>query len=326
MAAALFAASHAGATPKPACAGPLAEWPVHLEAGLPVTPGSINGAAVGVMIDTGAAATVVTPAAARRLGLVARSSAERMRGIGGDSALRVTRIDEMAIGAWSARALGVHVGGELAIPGVDVVLGEDVLHTLDVEFDYPRRAIRVFEPNACAAAPVADWTPAAQELSFERDDRALRLAMEVNGVPALAMLDSGAVRTLVSLDFAYRAGLAPDAPGVVPAGCAAGLGGEVVRAWAGRFDSVRLGRETVRDAHLAFADFTVAADAPLLRAPALSYSRRSPDVLLGNDFLRAHRVRVARSEGRVYFSYAGGSVFPALPAAPCDERARTPVD
>jgi len=268
----------------------------------------------------------VTAGAARRLGLVARSSPDRMRGIGGDSRVRVARVDELRIGAWSARALTVHVGGELAIAGVDLVLGEDVLHTLDLEFDYARGAIRVFEPAACGAASATGWQPPAQALSFERDDRAVRLSLEVNAIPALALLDSGAVRTLVSLDFAYRAGLAPDAPGVVPAGCAAGLGGQAVRAWAGRFDSLRLGQETLRDAQLAFADFTVAPDAPLLRAPALSYSRRSPDVLLGNDFLRTHRVLVARSEGRVYFSYVGGKVFPALPAAPCDDPARTPVD
>jgi hypothetical protein len=163
-------------------------------------------------------------------------------------------------------------------------------------------------------------------LPFERDDRSVRMTIEVNAIPAMAILDSGAVRTVVSLEFAYRAGLAPDAPGVVPAGCAAGLGGDVVRAWAGRFDSVRLAQERLRDAQLAFADFSVSPDAPLLRAPALSYTRRGPDVLLGNDFLRTHRVLVARGQGRVYFSHRGGEVFPRLPAAPCDEALQTPVD
>jgi len=195
-----------------------------------------------------------------------------------------------------------------------------------VEFDYAALAVRVFEPASCGGAWLADWDRSAQVLDLERDDRAVRTTIEVNAVPALALLDSGAVRTLLSLEFAYRAGLAPDAPGVRPAGCAAGLGGELVRAWAARFDSVRLGNETLRDAELAFADFTVSPDAPLLRAPALSYSRHGPDVLLGNDFLRTHRVLVARAQARVYFSYTGGTVFPRLPAAGCDERARTPVD
>lgn len=299
----------------PCTRAPLAQWDLAFERGVPVTRGTVNGQAVGILVDTGSAASLLTRDAARRLGLVTRSSAERMRGIGGDSMLRAARIDELRIGSWSARAVAVHVGLEPAIPGVDLVLGEDVLHAFDEEFDYPARTVRLFDAGACGGASLGAG-PSAQVLPFEGDDRAIRVGIEVNGIPALAMLDSGAVRTLVSLEFAYRAGLSPDAPGVVPAGCAAGLGGDAVRAWAGRFDAVRIAQETVRDAQLAFADFTVSSDAPLLRAPALSYSRRSPDVLLGNDFLRTHRVLVARGEGKLYFSFAGGTVFPPWPSEP----------
>jgi hypothetical protein len=85
---------------------------------------------------------------------------------------------------------------------------------------------------------------------------------------------------------------------------------------------VRIAHETLRDARLAFADFAVSPDPPLLRAPALSYARRSPDVLLGNDFLRTHRLLVARGQGRIYFTYSGGPVFPAPLAAECDGRSR----
>jgi lipoprotein NlpI len=47
---------------------------------------------------------------------------------------------------------------------------------------------------------------------------------------------------------------------------------------------------------------------------------RSQEMLLGTDFLRTHRVLVARSQHRVYFSYVGGQVFPATPALGCDQR------
>jgi lipoprotein NlpI len=46
----------------------------------------------------------------------------------------------------------------------------------------------------------------------------------------------------------------------------------------------------------------------------------SQEMLLGTDFLRSHRVLIARSQHKVYFSYAGGQVFPATPALGCDER------
>jgi hypothetical protein len=33
-------------------------------------------------------------------------------------------------------------------------------------------------------------------------------------------------------------------------------------------------------------------------------------MLLGADFLRSHRVLVARSQKKMYFTYEGGTVFP----------------
>jgi hypothetical protein len=39
-------------------------------------------------------------------------------------------------------------------------------------------------------------------------------------------------------------------------------------------------------------------------------------MLLGADFLRAHRTLVAHSQQRLYFTYVGGPVFLAEPAAP----------
>src|SRR5690349_17010030 len=72
----------------------LADWPVRLEHNLPVTAGTLNGEPVGVMIDTGSAATIVTEAAAARLSLPTRATGERMAGIGGNTRLLVTRVRE----------------------------------------------------------------------------------------------------------------------------------------------------------------------------------------------------------------------------------------
>jgi hypothetical protein len=54
-------------------------------------------------------------------------------------------------------------------------------------------------------------------------------------------------------------------------------------------------------------------------------------MLLGADFLRAHRVYVAHSQRRMYFTYEGGPVFQPKPAvqqknAPTEERDAKPSD
>ncbi len=42
-------------------------------------------------------------------------------------------------------------------------------------------------------------------------------------------------------------------------------------------------------------------------------------MLLGVDLLRAHRVLVAHSQRKVYFSYVGGTVFPPQRGRGCDD-------
>jgi predicted aspartyl protease len=296
---------------------------VRFENGMPVTAGAIDGRPASVLIDSGSAVTLVTNDAAQRLGLSTRSTPERMGGIGGASRLAITYLKELRVGNLARADMRVHVGGERPIPGVDVVLGEDVLHAVDLEYDYARGVVRAFDPKGCERAWLAYWDPDAQVLPVEYDSSAIRIPVTVNGRRATGILDSGASGTIVALQFAIGVGVSSDTPGVRAMGCARGLGAEALPAWVGRFDSVVLAGETIRDARLAFADFTF-GDVHALgwRAPALSYSDRTPDVLIGNDFLRTHRVYVARSQDKLYFTYLGGTVFPESPAPACGERLR----
>jgi predicted aspartyl protease len=317
----LFAAPLACFAQAPECKlVDVAEWPVRLESGVPITAGAIDGHPVSVMIDTGSAATLVSQAAADRLRLRTRRSSELMSGIGGDSRVLVARLDELRIGADVRAHVQVHVGGDMRLAGVDVILGEDLLHTVDLEFDYAHGVVRAFQPEGCGDTALAYWDRNAEVMRTELDDRAVRFSATLDGRDASAMLDSGAASSLVAMSFAQAAGLAPGASGVSPAGCIAGIGGQVVRTWIGRFDSVRLAGETIRDARLRFADFALRDSMPWVRAPMVTGWRRSPDLILGTDFLLRHRVLVARSQDRLYFTYLGGTVF--VPATPgeCGER------
>jgi hypothetical protein len=61
----------------------------------------------------------------------------------------------------------------------------------------------------------------------------------------------------------------------------------------------------IRGPHVAIADYM----------PELAHA--APEVILGTDFLRSHRVLVARSQRKVYFTYVGGTVFPTREARDC---------
>ena len=291
----------------------IAEWPVRLQRGLPIIEGSINGKKIGVLLDTGAYASLVTKAAAEKLDLATRSTSEWMAGTGGESRVFTTRIEEIRIAEAVRNGMRVRVGGERPIPGVDFILGDDFFKGVDVEFDYAKGVIRLFHPLDCKGASLAYWDEKALQVPME-DESKIVVPVKVNGRAGRAMLDSGAASSAVSLAFAAKVGITPETPGVVSSQCAAGIGADLVRSWVARFDTVALGEETVHDPRLYVSEFF----------SEFAYVGRKgpPDVILGTDFLKSHRVFVARSQGKVYFSYAGGLIFPATPALDCEDRLR----
>jgi hypothetical protein len=105
---------------------------------------------------------------------------------------------------------------------------------------------------------------------------------------------------------ATQLGVTPDTAGVIAGGCTTGLGRKSVDSWIGPFESFAIGNEIIRDPKLRFA-------------PVREQLAGLPPMLLGADFLRAHRVLIARSQGKMYFTYAGGTVFPSAPSKGCND-------
>src|SRR4051794_12965132 len=75
----------------------VAEWRVRLDHGQPVTDGMVNGHRVGVMIDTGAAVSLLTKASAQKLDVYTRATATYVTGFGGDSQVLLARLEELRI-------------------------------------------------------------------------------------------------------------------------------------------------------------------------------------------------------------------------------------
>jgi predicted aspartyl protease len=303
----------------------VAEWPVRSTKGSPIVDGAINGQKVGVLLDTGSTTTLIMRAAAERLALV-RSPARgvRMLGIGGETAVENAAIDELTIGEMRQRNFRALVAGEHEFGGdVALVLGEDFLHRVDVEFDLPHARVRLFEARDCEGAPsLAYWSkegvPTAEIEPIHEPEPSIELTVTVNGRAVPAQLDSGAWVSTLTKAEAARLGVTPDSPGVVGAGCGRGLGQALLESWRGAFESIAIGNEVIRNPTLTFADLwrKVAYTEPGSLVPV---SRVHPQLLLGADFLRTHRVLVAHSQRRIYFTYEGGTVFPSGPAGGCGE-------
>ena len=137
---------------------------------------------------------------------------------------------------------------------------------------------------------------------------------------AVDELDSGASASLLSKPDAARLGVTPESHGVVPTACITDSGDSKrkLESWVGQFESFAIGNERIRNPRIRFADlwsrtiYTETGSRLPTRFAGL------PDMLLGADFLRSHRVLVSRSQRKMYFTYAGGTVFPGKPSKGCN--------
>jgi hypothetical protein len=110
---------------------------------------------------------------------------------------------------------------------------------------------------------------------------------------------------------AAQLGVTPDSPGTLAAGRASGIGAGRPDRWIGNFDSFVIGGEIIRNPRLRFTSLQVTT-APET-GTRLATRQELREMLLGLDFLRAHRVYVAHSQGKLYFTYIGGRVFAPPP-------------
>lgn len=265
----------------------------------PAIDGSINGKPATMLIDTGAHTTWLTSQAADRLDLSQRMTGAYVKGVGGESRLYNVRVDDFVVGPTHSGRRAIDVIAEMGnTPEYDALVGAEFLFQADIEFSLAEKKVRFFRPLDCKNSFLAYWGDAVA-LPFNGtfgSSRNPTFEIELNGVKLDAAIDSGASSSFVFIDAARKAGVQTDSAGTIKAGSAVGVGAEKLEQWRAVFKTLKIGGETINDAEL-----RIAADPNTGRHPA--------DVLLGDDFLRTHRVLFAMSQRRVYISYLGGDIF-----------------
>jgi hypothetical protein len=292
------------------------EWPVRLVQNRLIVDGLIDGQKVAIMLGTGAQASIILHSARERLKLPTQwARGPALYGVRGESRLEIANVRDLQIGRVSRK------GWSFAAPldqdlgeGIDAVLGDDFFYGIDVEFDLAHGTVRLFQPGRdCDGVSLAYWAiEGADEAATEAVDWArpqIRLAVRVNDRPVWALLDSGATVSILAKRDAAAAGVTPQTAGVVAAGRLAGFGEHAVDSWTGPFETVVIGSEVLRNTRLRFADLYRNATYVPIGSNLPKDVERDQPMLLGVDFLRAHRVLVAHSQRKIYFTRAGGPVF-----------------
>jgi predicted aspartyl protease len=296
----------------------IAEWPLRANSHLPVLDGEINGQKVGVLLDTGASRSLIRRSATDRLRLPRRQAPGwQSFGVGGATHVETVVVDEFRIGKSVRKNWRVIVMGEDSGDDWAVLLGDDFLNEADLELDLRNNVVRIFQAKDCAGVSLAYWSRQALEARLEGDEK-IAFTVSINGKPLRAQLDSGASYSLLENAAAGERGVTPTSSGVKPAGCVTGFGVGGIDSWSGQFESFAIGDEVIRNPRIQFADMwrhmTYTETGTRLRRQFAGL----PQILLGVDFLRSHRVLVARSQKKMYFTYEGGTVFPDVTTSACN--------
>jgi predicted aspartyl protease len=250
----------------------------------------VNGSPAEFLFDTGAERTILTAAAAKRLGVVPHYEyARRMHSLGsavdgGDAQLRSLNLGGMALPGFRILV------GSVSLPMVagkplDGLLGADFLSGFEVDLDLAQRRVILYQlPPACAiTAPV--WPEPYTTIKANRSlhDR-LFFPVSLDGHALAALIDTGAQLTVLDSESATALGVTGAGLSRDPVANLRGAAAEVVKSHAHRFARLQIDGEVLRD--------------PVIVVTPMGL--QDADLVLGADFLRWQRA---------WLSYASHQVF-----------------
>jgi predicted aspartyl protease len=262
-------------------------------------PVSIDGQRASLILDTGAEAGLVEPAAAERLRLTPDPQRYSLvQGTGGDGGWSpYVLIRRLEIGGMAVTGLSAPTGPLPAlprlVPPVAGLLGADLLSAFDVELDVRQRRLALYRVDpasgACEQAAPPSWTGAFDTLPLRRSGNRLLTEVAVNGQRMTALIDTGAQSIIIGTASARRAGVSEGELEHDPGGITGGVDMREVPFHWHRFASFQIGRETIRN--------------PVLTVSPL---QEEADVLLGSPFFATRRVWLSYASGRMFVQPSRG--------------------
>lgn len=288
----------------------LATLPVDMQGLHPIVSTKINGTEARFMLDSGAFYSTIWRDAAVQYHLRVGSVLGRsyyVRGAGGVQQAWVTTPKSFEFLGVPLHNVQFLVVDQSVVSSTVGVIGQNVLRFSDVEYDLANGIVRFFKPMGCEHQPLAYWavsTPytAVNLQPVDAFDDHLGATAMINGKRMTVYFDTGAARSFLSLQAAERAGITPDSAGVKFLGMSGGFGPGSTKVWSAPVDTFQLGGEKVQHTHLLISNLD-----PAHRVGEVG--DETPDMLLGEDFFLSHRIYVAYSQRKLYFTYNGGPLF-----------------
>ena len=290
VSAAGYAAGHPIAAAGGCAAVRLGETTVATLRNAPIVTLSANGVPVTLVIDTGAEGTILTPAAAQRIG-AQRPRIEfqrQLHGLAGtlqtsEVELRSFTVGDVAIPWRRVRVAPVNVANVFSGP-LDGVLGADSLSSFDVDLDLPGHRMALYEKQTCPGAAPA-WTEPYTRINAgrSRGDH-LFFPVQLDGHRTDAFVDTGSQFTVLSTQAALALGVGATVLARDRVATVRGAAAEQLAAHVHRFSHLDIGTESIRTPEIIVTDVRL-SDA---------------DLVLGIDFLRPRRIWLSYGSQQIF--------------------------
>jgi predicted aspartyl protease len=282
-----------------------------------LVPVSINGTRENFLFDTGGSRTQISRPLAEDLKLYIHQGRIELFDATGNISRDVASVKEMTI----AHMRGTDLELPIAPSGVDGVVALDHMATLDVDMDFGASKLNFFSPDHCTGQ-VVYWTSPASVAVVPMDilsDYHLRIPVTLDGHTEQAIIDTGAVRTLIQMDEEQRVFNLALGDADTPASGVLN-GDPSLKMYRHRFKSLSFGDVTVNNPEVYIAPNAMGRNAD--KSQLVGDRTKSekdllavPDMIIGMDVLRQLHIYIAFKERKMYISQASISPAAAPPAA-----------
>ena len=251
-----------------------------------------NGAPLTLLLDTGAEWTIVTPAAAKRVGAqTPRIEFDRqVRGLSGSLATNEVELRSFTAGGVTIPWRRVRVAS-LNMPSVfsgplDGVLGADTLSSFDIDLDLPHHRMVFYGKQSCPSAAPTWAEPYATIAVRKTFSNHLSFPAQLDGRQIDAFIDTGAQLSVLSSKAALALGVTDAALSRDRATVTLGAAAERLDSHLHRFSHMEVGGEVVRNPALIIADVSL----------------KDAELVLGIDFLGSRRVWLSYGSQQIFLA------------------------
>jgi predicted aspartyl protease len=265
-----------------------------------------NGSSKQFLLDTGGIYTQISPGAVSALGLIPDWGATKLYDVSGHVSSSYVKVAALTMAGVTGKDVYLRVSPSNVLG--DGILALDMLNHFDVEMDFAGQKLNYFLPDHCPGK-VIYWPhgDVAQVSITLADQRWIKVPVKLDGQSFMAVIDTGASRTIISTDTARETfNITDHTPGAEPAGNV--NGDPNLASYFYKFSSLTLDGVTVKNPRILIVpdrwsdiDTTTPHGIILLAKPK---RLTLPEVTLGMDVLKYLHLYFAFQEHNLYITAA----------------------